>query len=151
MDVTASRGPAPVVPGLLFGGAVLALAFWWFWDPAATSAGPQDALQDPRSPAYSTDPDDPFPMPPELGGVNLLAQSAADRDRKSAGCVRCHEHTGDPHGKPTLRIGCTDCHGGDATAGDKETAHVHPRYPEFWPTAANPVRSYALLNHESPE
>ena len=28
---------------------------------------------------------------------------------------------------------------------------MRPRYPQFWPTSANPVRSYALLNHESPE
>src|SRR5205809_886002 len=38
-----------------------------------------------------------------------------------------------------------------ATAADKALAHVPPRYPQFWPTSANPVRSYALLNHESPE
>jgi formate-dependent nitrite reductase cytochrome c552 subunit len=152
MAEPAVRGPVPVVPALLFGGALVALAVWWFWDPAAVGAKPQDwALQDPRNPAYSTDPDDPFPMPPELAGVRLLGQSNAERDAKSTGCVRCHQYTGDPHGKPTLRIGCTDCHGGDASASEKEAAHISPRYPQFWPTSANPVRSYALLNHESPE
>jgi hypothetical protein len=136
----------------LFGVAVLAIAVGWFWEPDSVDAKPQDwALQDPRKPVYSTDLDDPFPMPPELVGVNLLAQSAAERDRKSVGCVRCHQNTGDPHAKGTLRIGCTDCHGGDASANEKKTAHVPARYPQFWPTSGNPVRSYTLLNHESPE
>jgi len=33
----------------------------------------------------------------------------------------------------------------------KEQAHIRPRNPHLWPTSANPVRSYTLLNHESPE
>ena len=32
-----------------------------------------------------------------------------------------------------------------------DQAHVQPRFPEAWRTSANPVRSYTLLNHESPE
>src|SRR5262249_9872848 len=55
------------------------------------------------------------------------------------------------HFKESLRLGCTDCHGGDPTAAAKEQAHVHPRFPEEWLTSANPVRSYTLLNRESPE
>jgi hypothetical protein len=94
---------------------------------------------------------EPFPMPPELVGVDLLKQSAQEAAGKSNGCVHCHQNTGDPHGKSTLHIGCTDCHGGDAGTDVKEKAHVHARYPEAWPTSANPVRSYALLNHEYPE
>src|SRR4029078_12529657 len=39
----------------------------------------------------------------------------------------------------------------DASAYEKEAAHVAARYPQLWPTSGNPVRSYALLNHESPE
>ena len=46
---------------------------------------------------------------------------------------------------------CIDCHGGDATATDKSHAHIHPRFPDAWRSSANPVRSYTLLNHESPE
>src|SRR5205807_6682763 len=38
-----------------------------------------------------------------------------------------------------------------ACATTLEKAHVHPRFPEAWRTAANPVRSYTLLNHETPE
>src|SRR5207247_1281183 len=74
--------------------------------------------------------------------------------QKSAGCVECHHNVGDMHNKPTVRLGCTDCHGGDPTKGvrdGKDAAHVQPLFPESWPTAANPVRTYTLLNHESPE
>jgi hypothetical protein len=110
-----------------------------------------DGLRDPRNPDWSTDPNDPFPMPPECANVRLMEQTADSARGKSTGCVACHQNVGDPHGKPTLRLGCTDCHGGDASATSIERAHVHPRYPNLWPTSANPVRSYSLLNHESPE
>lgn len=92
-----------------------------------------------------------YPMPPELKGVNLLAQTADQALAKSAGCVACHQGSHDPHYKDTLKLGCTDCHGGDPCATDKLKAHVAPRHPEAWATSANPVRSYTLLNHESPD
>ena len=73
-------------------------------------------------------------------------------DAKSAGCVTCHHGQRDPHGKPeSVQLGCTDCHGGNPQTGDKHLAHVLPRFPEAWGNSANPVRSYTLLNHESPE
>jgi hypothetical protein len=65
-----------------------------------------------------------------------------------------------------LRIGCADCHGGNADifasglmkdsdgyAEARDRAHVLPKYPESWhfPHSANPKHSYALLNKESPE
>jgi hypothetical protein len=102
-------------------------------------------------PDVNTDPNAPFPMPPELVGVNLLGQSTEDAARKSAGCITCHKEAHDPHFKDTVRLGCTDCHGGCPDTTDKAKAHVAARYPQFWPTSANPVRSYTLLNHESPE
>lgn len=92
-----------------------------------------------------------FPMPAELAGVDLAAQGLDSVAAKSNGCVTCHGGTCDPHGKPTVRLGCTDCHGGNAGSLVKELAHVAPRFPDAWPTAGNPVRSFALLNHESPE
>src|SRR5205814_3611849 len=64
---------------------------------------------------------------------------------------QCSKDVRDPHGKPTLKLGCVDCHGGDASRREKQLAHVPARYPEAWPSSANPVRSYTLLNHESPE
>ncbi len=93
----------------------------------------------------------PFPLPPEMVGANLMRQTADAAGRKSAGCVHCHKNTHDPHFKATLRLGCVDCHGGDASCVEKEGAHVVPRFPEAWTSSANPVRSYALLNHERPE
>ena len=71
--------------------------------------------------------------------------------RKSWGCVNCHQGVRDMHDLETVKLGCIDCHGGNPDAPSKEAAHVHPCLPEGWPTSGNPVRSYALLNHESPE
>lgn len=96
-------------------------------------------------------------------------QSMADVKRKSAGCMTCHSKTDSRtmHNNPAVRLGCTDCHGGDAAvlrgpdvAPNSEhyrallkEAHVLPRYPEawHWPSSANPVRSYSLLNKEAPQ
>jgi hypothetical protein len=85
-------------------------------------------------PTVSTDPTDPFPMPPELVDVKLMEQTAEDVRLKSAGCITCHANVGDPHGKDTVRLGCTDCHGGDPCATDKNLAHVRPRLPHPRPT-----------------
>ena len=93
----------------------------------------------------------PYPMPAHLHQLDLHKQTKEEADIKSAGCVQCHEHTGDPHEKGTINLGCTDCHGGNATTSIKERAHVMPRYPHAWRSSANPVRSYTLLNHESPD
>ncbi|RMG52031.1 MAG: hypothetical protein D6723_09440 [Acidobacteria bacterium] len=101
---------------------------------------------------------------------SLLAQSQAEVDRKSAGCRSCHTSIDEPtmHRTRTVRLGCTDCHGGDAALFRPETAdnerpysrayldvmkraHVQPRLPELWTSSANPVRSYARLNRERPE
>ncbi|HEY1191286.1 MAG TPA: hypothetical protein VGE74_26870 [Gemmata sp.] len=117
-------------------------------NPVLPAAG--DGTRDPKDPKWSTDPADPFPMPPEFANLELMKQTAADAYAKSAGCMACHKGTGDPHGKDTLRIGCTDCHGGDATCIDKNRAHVLPKMPQFWLNSGNPVRSYTLLNNESP-
>jgi hypothetical protein len=98
-----------------------------------------------------SDPRDPYPFPPELIGVELLKQTAEQAAAKSASCLHCHRGVRDPHYKDTLRIGCTDCHGGNAQAYTIQQSHVQPRFPEMWPNSANPVRSYTLLNHESPD
>jgi len=102
--------------------------------------------------------------PPAPAGQTLEQMAA-----KSDGCYSCHVRTDAPtmHETPAVRLGCTDCHGGDATVrGDsnlghddpayvaaRERAHVLPTYPESWhyPSSANPERTYALLNREAPE
>jgi hypothetical protein len=82
----------------------------------------------------------------------LPLQTAEEALAKSAGCITCHQGVTDMHNSPeTVRLGCVDCHGGNPAAMHKETAHVHPRFAQVWATSANPVRSYALLNHESPD
>jgi hypothetical protein len=96
-------------------------------------------------------------------------QSIAEMDAKSEGCFTCHVKTDAPtmHVTPAVRLGCTDCHGGDASVrgnselphdhpeyvAARDLAHVLPKYPDSWhfPSSANPKRSYALLNKEAPE
>jgi hypothetical protein len=103
-----------------------------------------------QEPVARTAPD-PYPIPEDWRNVDLRRQTRADADLKSAGCISCHQSCGDPHDKPTVNLGCVDCHGGDASAATKERAHVLPRFPKAWRSSRNPVRSYTLLNHESPE
>ncbi|WP_372861094.1 hypothetical protein [Spongiibacter sp.] len=96
-------------------------------------------------------------------------QSRDDVHRKSEGCQSCHgdNDSHNMHASPAVMLGCTDCHGGDASIQNGENfdlesdqarrlieqAHVLPRYPKswHWPDSANPVRSYTLLNREAPE
>lgn len=98
-----------------------------------------------------------------------VSQSQAEVDEKSLGCMSCHTDTDSKsmHETPAVKLGCTDCHGGETSVlrpegTDKgqdsymaamDKAHVLPRIPDNWPTPSsrNPERSYALLNHESPE
>ena len=90
-------------------------------------------------------------LPQNPIGRALLRQSAADALAKSRGCISCHEGVTGMHKTGTVRLGCVDCHGGDAQAFDKQHAHIQPCYPQAWHSSANPVRSYTLLNRESPE
>ena len=96
-------------------------------------------------------------------------QTAVQADAKSSGCESCHTASDAPtmHLSPAVRLGCTDCHGGDASVvGNanlsyehpdyvfaRDRAHVLPRYPKSWhyPDSANPKQSYTLLNREAPE
>jgi len=93
------------------------------------------------------------------------SQSVESANNKSEGCESCHSSTDSStmHESPGVVLGCTDCHGGDASvfaqAGDMrnhglmDQAHVLPSYPEDWhyPHSANPKASYALLNREAKE
>jgi hypothetical protein len=104
-------------------------------------------------------------------------QTLEQADAKSAGCVTCHTKSDRKTMHPAggVVLGCTDCHGGDASvstpAGESydadaqhdkrdwsaayqaamDKAHVLPRYPEHWKTSANPQRSYTWWMKESPE
>ncbi|SNS88768.1 hypothetical protein [Sphingopyxis indica] len=95
-------------------------------------------------------------------------QSEAEMMAKSEGCYSCHVRTDRPtmHATPAVRLGCTDCHGGDAAeVGDPKLgyddprnlavmkrAHPQPTLPGAWhDSSANPERSYTLLNKEAPE
>jgi hypothetical protein len=98
-----------------------------------------------------------------------MTQTPEQVAAKSDGCYSCHVRTDAPtmHESPAVRLGCSDCHGGDATVvgnselarddpayvAARERAHVLPKYPQSWhyPSSANPQRSYALLNREPPE
>ena len=81
---------------------------------------------------------------------------------KSASCLSCHTKTDSMSmHDPEVVLGCTDCHGGDATVARAaftydealRRAHVNPRFPKTWgfPKSRNPERTYTLLNKEAPE
>lgn len=82
---------------------------------------------------------------------SLLRQTQEDADRKSRGCLVCHKGIESMHKSETVKLGCTDCHLGDASATTVASAHVKPKFPGRWKASANPVRSYTLLNEEQPE
>ena len=98
---------------------------------------------------------------------NLLGQSQADVDRKNTGCVSCHVSTDEPsmHPTRTVRLACTDCHGGDTTVVAqvganpksaeyeqlKKRAHPQPNDPALANTSANPPRLYTKWLRESYE
>ncbi len=94
---------------------------------------------------------EPFPMAPQLAGINFSEQSQEQADAKSVGCIKCHSGAHDPHYSPAVKLGCVDCHGGDPSTSHKERAHIRPRFADVFRSSANPVRSYTALNHERPE
>jgi hypothetical protein len=94
----------------------------------------------------------------------LNSQSQADVDRKSAGCLSCHQPDAASMHAEAVRAGCTDCHGGDASAMRPATiavgtthfrqiqqaAHVRPRLT-LWRTSANPPTQWYETLAESAE
>lgn len=95
---------------------------------------------------------------PDSEGDLRLKQNEQDVDTKSAGCQSCHQTTDSTtmHVSPSVRLGCTDCHGGDATVrvaanlsrtskeyeDAKKRAHPRPKILSG-DSSANPARSYA--------
>ena len=114
----------------------------------ARSAPPTAACQSQSAPEQQQQP----------SSTILLQQSPEAVTQKSDGCVSCHTSTDSPtmHTTNTVRLGCTDCHGGKANvflpAGTKpgtpeyqaliKQAHVLPRNPANDFNSANPVRAY---------
>src|SRR5215472_5851358 len=94
-------------------------------------------------------------------------QSQEEVDRKSTGCISCHTSTDEPTMHPTksVHLGCTECHGGNASASIapgtarispeynaiKEKAHVQPGNVAFKNRANLPERVFALWLKESAE
>lgn len=119
-------------------------------DTRQASAAPADP-----KPADAKAETTPYPVPPELMGVDFTKQSETEAMAKSHGCLQCHQNSHDPHKQPgrplSFHLGCTDCHGGNADCVDKNLAHINPRFPNVFYSSANPVRSYTALNHENPE
>ncbi|MCB1876975.1 MAG: hypothetical protein KDH88_13460 [Chromatiales bacterium] len=146
-DLTTPRRPAGSRGILLLG---LLLFAWTGLAPASDEPHPRDV----EYPEYPPAPD---------------KQTWDDADQKSKGCVSCHTETDKKtmHENPGVVLGCTDCHGGDATvfkpdgtqygdAGYREAldaGHVQPLYPELWnyPKSSTAAQTYTLLNLESPE
>src|ERR1700674_5090239 len=103
----------------------------------------------------------------EKATPNLIGQTQEEAARKSAGCISCHTQTDQPtmHATGTLRLGCTDCHGGNANARVasgvatsspeyeqvKGNAHPQPRDPKLTDRSANPERMYTEWLRETPE
>jgi len=98
---------------------------------------------------------------------NTYGQTPAEAERKSAGCISCHTSEDAPtmHANARIAIGCTDCHGGDASVSvaagaspnssgyqdAKHKAHPEPRYHELRDRAVIPPASFTLWLRESPE
>jgi hypothetical protein len=99
--------------------------------------------------------------------ASFRGQSQEEADRKSGGCISCHTLTDEPtmHPTKTVRLGCTDCHGGNSsvaigagTAANspeynsiKKKAHVQPRNSAFKNRSNLPERVYTLWLKESAE
>ena len=100
-------------------------------------------------------------------GTQRLGELQEEADRASTGCVACHGQTDSSsmHTTGTVRLGCTDCHGGNAgvmpPAGGKKgspgydeakkKAHPKPSIPEMWKSSANPVRPWTEWLKETKE
>jgi len=111
----------------------IALLSALFWSVAALASG-NYGHQTPRD----------NPMAEAAPAAQPLAQAVA----KSAGCVGCHTDSDAKtmHDNPAVVLGCTDCHGGNATVQAPtgasrveldylqamDSAHVLPLWPESW-------------------
>ena len=139
---------------LIFFGIASAAAGKPQQDPAAAQQSSIDQTQQTQQPQESQE-----------RQTLLIRQSQEEADTKSKGCLSCHTQTDSltMHETNTVRIGCTDCHLGDANVFNtakigtseydaaKKKAHVQPRNKENEHRAAYPVRAYTKWLEESRE
>ncbi len=114
-------------------------------DPPGTIAAPQEsATSSSRSGSDQSSPG--------------LGDSLEEAQQRSSGCVTCHNPMDSPsmHTTGTVRLGCTDCHGGNAQISlpasvsldspqyqdTMRQAHPRPHFAENAYNSANPVRAY---------
>jgi hypothetical protein len=106
----------------------------------------------------------PRPTRAQQSPDTLLMQPQPDADYKSAGCLSCHSPLETPsmHPTGTVRLGCTDCHGGNSEARiaaetssnsaqyreAKNQAHPQSAIRDTLESSANPERSYTRWLHE---
>ncbi|MGA7289760.1 MAG: hypothetical protein WBX02_16775, partial [Terriglobales bacterium] len=140
--------------GRRFGQVLLATAVvctaWKLFDPSgSTSASERAAELSSQNGAEAASAEQGSPG---------LGDSLDEAQQKSTGCVSCHSpmDSATMHTTGTVRLGCTDCHGGNAQialpagisqaspqyAEVKKQAHPHPRFAESARSSANPVRAY---------
>jgi len=97
----------------------------------------------------------------------VRGQSQEAAAQKSTGCIGCHSPMDEAtmHPTKTVQLGCTDCHGGDSSAGvaagttanspdylaTKQKAHIQPRDPVFRNRRALSQDVFAKWLKESPE
>src|SRR5215468_9784655 len=81
----------------------------------------------------------------------LSSQTAEEAAAKSTGCISssCHVNTEPMHVSESVRLGCTDCHGGNAQTRDKRKAHVSPSNTDIFKTSGGAVRAYTAWLRES--
>ena len=164
MDTGMSRQAHPMRSFLLTLLALVVALVFWLLPPtqAHSESGP---AQKPLAAG-------PSAPPAPARQTELQAQA------KSAGCESCHSYqkaAGNPmvtppdhrsmHANPGVVLGCTDCHGGDASVSpppkavraDKafvaamEKAHVLAQDTKTWASSANPKESFTRLGRESPQ
>src|SRR5437660_1514836 len=107
----------------------------------------------------------PARAPREL--ASFRDQSQEEADRNFTGCISCHTSTDEPsmHPTKTVRLGCTDCHGGNSSVSvaagaarnspeynsAKEKAHIQPRDASFRNRSNLPERAFTKWLAESAE
>jgi len=84
-------------------------------------------------------------------GRRRIRQATIDVMKKSQGCLVCHKGIEKMHKSPAVKLGCTDCHGGNPFARTMEKAHIKAKFSNVWKTSSNPVRSFTISNRESAE